>query len=95
MDLGVKGCTAALYNMCIEPDGGVLPCQSYYQQLGNLLLDSWNSIWEHELALQLRKRDYIPEDCQTCSLLQECGAGCPLSFIDHPRPVIPHIPPAS
>ena len=25
MNLGVKGCTAALYNMCIEPDGGVLP----------------------------------------------------------------------
>ena len=28
LELGVKGCTAALYNMCLEPDGSVLPCQS-------------------------------------------------------------------
>ncbi len=36
LDLGVKGCTAALYNMCVEPNGDVIPCQSYYQPLGNL-----------------------------------------------------------
>jgi MoaA/NifB/PqqE/SkfB family radical SAM enzyme len=45
LNLGVKGCTAALYNMCIEPDGAVLPCQSYYQPLGNLLSDPWEAIW--------------------------------------------------
>ena len=95
MGLGIKGCTAALYNMCVEPDGGVIPCQSYYQQLGNLLKDPWNSIWEHDLALHLRERKYVPEDCQTCSLLEECGAGCPLAYADHPRVVKPLIPPAS
>ena len=42
-DVGVKGCTAALYNMCIEPDGAVIPCQSYYQPLGNLLTNSSGS----------------------------------------------------
>ncbi len=41
MELGVKGCTAALYNMCVEPDGFVLPCQSYYTPLGNILENSW------------------------------------------------------
>ena len=95
MDLGIKGCTAALYNMCIEPDGGVLPCQSYYSQLGNILDNSWKSIWEHELALQLRTRSNIPGECQTCSLLEECGAGCPLSYIDQPRIIDPYIPPPS
>lgn len=95
MGLGIKGCTAALYNMCIEPDGGVIPCQSYYQQLGNLLKDPWGSIWEHDLALQLRERKYLPDGCRTCSLLEECGAGCPLSYADHPRVVNPIIPPAS
>ncbi len=93
MDLGIKGCTAALYNMCIEPDGGVLPCQSYYQQLGNLLKDSWKSIWEHDLALSLRERSYVPGECQTCSLLEECGAGCPLAYAEQPRPLEPVIPP--
>ena len=39
-NLGVKGCTAALYSMCIESNGNVLPCQSYYHPLGNMLSDS-------------------------------------------------------
>jgi radical SAM protein with 4Fe4S-binding SPASM domain len=80
MDLGVKGCTAALYNMCVEPDGGVLPCQSYYQPLGNLLTNEWDSIWNHPLAVRLRERQGLPEKCTGCSLLAECGGGCPLQF---------------
>lgn len=78
LDLGVKGCTAALYNMCVEPDGGVLPCQSYYHQLGNLLADDWDSIWNHNLAVRLRERQGLPEKCTGCTLLAECGGGCPL-----------------
>jgi radical SAM protein with 4Fe4S-binding SPASM domain len=80
MDLGVKGCTAALYNMCIEPDGAVIPCQSYYQPLGNLLHDPWESIWNHELSVWLRERRYVPAGCQACPVLTECGGGCPLSL---------------
>jgi len=80
LDLGVKGCTAALYNMCVEPDGGVLPCQSYYHQLGNLLSDSWDSIWNHDLAVRLRERQALPEKCTGCVLLAECGGGCPLQL---------------
>ena len=80
LELGIKGCTAALYNMCIEPDGGVIPCQSYYHQLGNLLADPWESIWDHELSISLRERKYIPAKCQKCILLQECGGGCPLAL---------------
>jgi radical SAM protein with 4Fe4S-binding SPASM domain len=80
LELGIKGCTAALYNMCVEPDGGVLPCQSYYRPLGNLLADSWDSIWNHELAVRLRERQDLPEKCNGCDLLAECGGGCPLKF---------------
>jgi radical SAM protein with 4Fe4S-binding SPASM domain len=79
LELGVKGCTAALYNMCIEPDGAVLPCQSYYQPLGNLLHDPWESIWDHDLSVSLRERRNLPEECNRCALLSECGGGCPLS----------------
>ncbi len=82
LELGVKGCTAALYNMCIEPDGAVIPCQSYYQPLGYLLRDPWESIWNHDLALDLRKRHYVAEECTDCALLPECGGGCPL--YNHP-----------
>ncbi len=76
--LGVKGCTAALYNMCVEPDGSVLPCQSYYQSLGNFLVDDWGSIWNHELAISIRERHFVGEGCRFCDLLEPCGGGCPL-----------------
>jgi radical SAM protein with 4Fe4S-binding SPASM domain len=79
LDLGVKGCTAALYNMCVEPNGDVIPCQSYYQSLGNLQNTPWKAIWEHPLALQLRQREDIPPGCQSCDYLPECGGGCPLA----------------
>jgi len=80
LELGVKGCTAALYNMCVEPDGGVIPCQSYYQQVGNLLRDPWERIWNNDLCLWLRERRYVPADCDACAFLRECGGGCPLSL---------------
>lgn len=85
LELGVKGCTAALYNMCVEPDGSVLPCQSYYQPLGNLLLDPWDGIWNHDLAVALRERKNLPVDCLACTMLLECGGGCPLARQANPQ----------
>lgn len=79
-NLGVKGCTAALYSMCIESNGNVLPCQSYYQPLGNILNDSWDSIWNHKLSVQLRERQNLPAKCESCPVVSECGGGCPLKF---------------
>lgn len=91
LELGVKGCTAALYNMCVEPDGSVLPCQSYYHSLGNIIDTPWQSIWEHDLAVSLRERRDVAEACRSCALLPECGGGCPLARKEdhayHPRPV--------
>lgn len=79
LSLGVKGCTAALYNMCIEPDGSVIPCQSYYYSLGNFLSEDWNHIWNHDLAVKLRERKLAPAKCTGCSFFEECGGGCPLA----------------
>jgi len=87
LQLGVKGCTAALYNMCIEPDGSVIPCQSYYESLGKFLSLPWEQIWNHPLALHLRQRKYVPFDCLPCPLLIECGGGCPLAeSVSQPLP---------
>jgi radical SAM protein with 4Fe4S-binding SPASM domain len=82
LELGVKACTAAMYNMCIEPNGDVIPCQSFYQSVGNILTDSWDSIWNHDLSLWLRERKYIPDVCRECSVLNECGGGCPLTLME-------------
>lgn len=82
-NLGVKGCTAALYSMCIESNGSVLPCQSYYHPLGNFLTDTWDSIWNHPLSIQLRERQNLPAKCEGCPVVAECGGGCPLQFEHH------------
>jgi radical SAM protein with 4Fe4S-binding SPASM domain len=85
LELGVKGCTAAMYNMCIEPNGDVIPCQSYYQPVGNILRNSWNEIWNHDLSMWLRERKYAPDKCTECGFLSECGGGCPLT-LSHQAP---------
>ncbi len=55
--LDVPGCGAALSNMAIAPNGDVVPCQSWLsgECLGNILTDSWKSIWEHPRSIRIRK----------------------------------------
>lgn len=90
LELGVKGCTAASYTMCMEPDGSVIPCQSYYQSLGNLLVDTWQTIWNHPLAVSLREHRHATEECRLCEFLSECGGGCPLApFNPNRSPILP------
>jgi len=33
--------------------------------------------------VQLRERQNLPFKCETCSLVAECGGGCPLTFENH------------
>jgi radical SAM protein with 4Fe4S-binding SPASM domain len=79
MGLGIKQCTACSLNMAVEPDGSVLPCQSYYQPLGNILTDPWEKIWDHDLCMRIRKREYLDEKCLKCAMVETCGGGCPLA----------------
>jgi radical SAM protein with 4Fe4S-binding SPASM domain len=65
--------------MAVEPDGSVLPCQSYYRPLGNILKEPWESIWDHQLCRDIRGRKYLDEKCSECALMDTCGGGCPLS----------------
>jgi radical SAM protein with 4Fe4S-binding SPASM domain len=80
LGLGIKSCTAAMVNMCVGPNGDVYPCQSYFESLGNILNDSWNSIWNHPRAISIRKREYAEPKCKDCPQLQICGGGCPLEL---------------
>jgi len=80
LGLGVKSCTAAMINMCVGPNGDVYPCQSYFESLGNILKDDWQEIWNHPLALRIRKREFVEPKCKGCLQLQICGGGCPLEL---------------
>lgn len=86
VDLGLspKRCNAAEYSICIEPNGDVLPCQSYYVSAGNILADPWKSIWNSVLFRSFRDREEDPEAaglpraCWDCPDLEMCGGGCRL-----------------
>lgn len=81
---GIKACSAAQYNMTIEPDGRVIPCQSWiHQGVGNILTDPWENIWKHPTCIALRNGNYAErEECVDCQHLPACGGGCPLDKLE-------------
>lgn len=84
LELDPKRCNAAEYSICIEPNGDVLPCQSYYVAAGNILNDPWDTIWNSALFRSFRDRETdplaagLPEACWECPDLPMCGGGCRL-----------------
>ena len=78
LDLGVKQCTAGKYNLAVEPDGTVIPCQSFFRPLGNILNDPFEKIYQHDFLVALRRRDWAMDKCRECEWLPNCGGGCPL-----------------
>jgi radical SAM protein with 4Fe4S-binding SPASM domain len=80
LDLGVKQCTAGKYNLAIEPDGTVIPCQSFFRPLGNILHDPFEKIYNHDFLVSLRRRDWAMDKCRECEWLATCGCGCPLQI---------------
>ncbi len=82
LELGPRRCNAGEYSICIEPNGDVLPCQSYYAPVGNILHDSWERIWESSSFRRFRSRVIdpkaagLPEYCWSCLDLPLCGGGC-------------------
>jgi radical SAM protein with 4Fe4S-binding SPASM domain len=84
---GAKACSAAQYNMTVEPDGSVIPCQSWFKdRLGNLLTDPWTQIWEHPVAKGFRDKTYLKDrkECEGCEYLPQCYGGCPLEYSPSP-----------
>ncbi|WP_254591269.1 radical SAM/SPASM domain-containing protein [Methanocella conradii] len=80
MGLGIKSCSAARLTLAVEPDGSVLPCQSYFKPLGNALNDDFRAMWDSELARYLRSHSFAPERCRSCIQFPMCGGGCPLDL---------------
>ncbi len=84
LELGPRRCNAGQYSICIEPNGDVLPCQSYYQPAGNVLRDPWERIWQSPLLRSFRDRVAdpagcgLPEQCWRCADLAVCAGGCRL-----------------
>lgn len=97
LGLGAKACNAAEYSICVEPNGDVLPCQSYYEPAGNLLRHDWAAIWDSALFRRIRLRRENPrvagldERCYDCPDLQLCGGGCVLQRETQRKEALVHV----
>lgn len=86
LGLGPKFCSACSINIAIEPDGSVIPCQSHYFKLGNILKDKWEDIWYSEECVKIRDAKYVGGACVNCPLMSLCRGGCPLESEIKPYP---------
>ncbi len=81
LGFGIKSCSAAKYNVTIEPNGDVIPCQSWFEnKMGNILKDSWISIWDGDYARSIRASNFIPDNCANCGFITTCNGACHLSM---------------
>lgn len=78
LGFGVKSCSAAKFNMTIEPNGRVIPCQSWiHEDCGNIMTDDWKTIWNSEVAQKARD-SHAGEECHGCEFIFSCEGSCPL-----------------
>jgi radical SAM protein with 4Fe4S-binding SPASM domain len=84
LGFGAKGCSAAAYNMTVQPDGTVLPCQSWPNIVGHILNNSWENIWRNPVCVKLREHKFASEhvQCAECVHNEVCGGACPLEMKD-------------
>lgn len=83
LGFGQRCCSACSVNMMIEPNGDVIPCQSWTQQkLGNILIDPWEKIWDHPMAKDIRNHAFVEEECKGCEYLETCLGACPLDHLN-------------
>ncbi|MBI5205177.1 MAG: radical SAM protein [Nitrospirae bacterium] len=87
-ELSKVRCPAGTTKLGLLPDGSVYPCNLFFGieefRLGNLLHDSFESIWNHRRLKFFRafSRNTCPQ--ASCILHNSCHGGCPAhSFIHH------------
>ena len=78
LGLGSNSCAAANGLLSVAPDGQVLPCSSFETGIGNLLTESFDTIWNRRSARYWRNKEYLPPVCAQCDLKQICCGACPL-----------------
>jgi radical SAM protein with 4Fe4S-binding SPASM domain len=77
----------------IDAEGNISRCGSDPRyQIGNIFRTDLQWLWENSPILKsFRTYKWLPERCQECALLRDCGGGCSLSRItelDHAPDVL-------
>jgi len=83
LGFGQRNCSAFNVNMMIQPDGTVIPCQSWtHENLGSFIRTKWEDIWNSRLANKIRAHEFADKECFDCEYFEKCGGGCPLNSIN-------------
>ncbi len=81
--LGAKQCAACDGLLSVDAEGGLLPCSSFAEPVGNLLNDGFEKVWYSRAARFWRAKEYAPDGCRRCDLFKYCYAACPLYWDVH------------
>ncbi len=76
--LGAKMCAACDGLLSVDAEGGLLPCSSFSEPVGNLLREGFEKVWYSRAAKFWRNKEYAPEGCRRCDMFDYCMGACPL-----------------
>jgi radical SAM protein with 4Fe4S-binding SPASM domain len=78
--LGAKNCACCDGLISIDAEGGLLPCSSFSEPVGNILKDGFEKVWNNRASKFWRAKEFAPEGCKTCTHFDYCFGACPLYF---------------
>ncbi len=81
--LGAKQCAACDGLLSVDAEGGLLPCSSFSEPVGNLLDDGFEKVWNNRASKFWRSKSYAPEGCRQCNEFDYCYGACPLYWDVH------------
>ncbi len=76
--LGNHGCSACDGLISVAPNGSVIPCASYDDEVGSLLDNHLVDVWNGEKAKGYRDKALAHPQCRDCSQFDICNGACPL-----------------
>jgi radical SAM protein with 4Fe4S-binding SPASM domain len=76
--MGNKSCAALDGLLAVAADGGILPCSSWDEPIGNLLEKPFSELWFSERARFFKHKHFAPESCKSCTSFTACQGACPL-----------------
>ena len=81
--LGAKSCACCDGLLSVDAEGGLLPCSSFSEPVGNLLLDGFEKVWYNRASKFWRAKEFAPEGCKKCDKFDYCYGACPLYWDVH------------
>jgi radical SAM protein with 4Fe4S-binding SPASM domain len=76
--LGNHGCSACDGLISVAPNGSVIPCASYDDEVGSLLDNDLVKVWNSDKARGYRDKALAHPRCRECSQFDICNGACPL-----------------